>query len=142
MTFGFLPKEKITSGSGLLGLARNFGASWGVSIAATMLARRSQVHQAMLVSHLAPGNPNYRAALIRGTQLLFQHGMSLADATTAAAALLGQQLERHAMMLSYIDTFWLLAMGSFLVAPVPLLIRKPKVALSATQIKEAAAHAE
>lgn len=142
MTFGFLPKEKITSGSGLLGLARNFGASWGVSIATTMLARRSQVHQDVLVSNLVPGNPSYHAALVRGTQLLFQHGISLADAKMAAAALVGRELEQHAMMLSYVDVFWLLAIGSFLAAPLPLLIRKPRVALSSAQIKEASAHAE
>jgi MFS transporter, DHA2 family, multidrug resistance protein len=138
MAFGFLSKEKITSGSGLLSLARNFGASCGVSLAATVLARRSQVHQNMLVSHLTPGDESYRIALSQGAQALFHHGMSFADAAKAAVALVGKELERQATMLSYMDAFWLLAIGSFLAAPLPLLIRKPKAAPSAAEIKKAA----
>jgi MFS transporter, DHA2 family, multidrug resistance protein len=141
MAFGFLPKENITSGSGLLSLARNFGASCGVSISVTLLARRSQVHQNMLVAHLTPGDESYRTALFRGAQVLLHHGMSLTDATRAAVALVGRELGRQAMMLSYIDTFWLLAIGSFLAAPLPLLIRKPRASPTAAEIKEAA-HAE
>jgi DHA2 family multidrug resistance protein len=141
MAFGFLAKEKITSGSGLLSLARNFGASCGVSLAATLLVRRSQVHHNMLISHLTPGDGSYRTALSQGAQMLFHHGMSFADATTAAVALIGRELERQAMMLSYMDAFWLLAIVSFLAAPLPLLIRKPKAAPSAAEIAKAA-HAE
>jgi DHA2 family multidrug resistance protein len=141
MAFGFLPKASITGGSGLLSLARNFGASCGVSISATLLARRSQVHQNMLVAHLTPGDEIYRAALFRRTQVLLHHGMSFTDATRAAVVLVGRELGRQAMMLSYIDAFWLLAIGSFLAAPLPLLIRRPKAAATAAEIKEAA-HAE
>jgi DHA2 family multidrug resistance protein len=137
MTFGFLPKEKITSGSGLLSLARNFGASCGVSMAATLLARRSQVHQNMLIAHLTAGDENYRHALSQAAHVLFLHGRSFADATTAATALVGSEMQRQAMMLSYIDTFWLLAIGSFLAAPLSLFIRRPANAPARVQIKEA-----
>ncbi len=138
MGFGSLKKEKITSGSGLLSLARNFGTSCGVSVAATLLARRSQVHQGMLISHLTPGDESYRTALSQGAQLLFHHGMSFADATMASVVLIGKELARQAMMLSYVDTFWLLAIGSFLAAPLPLFIRKPKATQSVAEIKETA----
>lgn len=141
MSFGFLPREKITSGSGLLSLARNFGASCGVSLSATLLARRSQVHQDMLVAHVTPEDINRGSALAQSTQFLLHHGMSFADASRVAVALIGRELERQSMMLSYVDTFWLLAIGSFLAAPLALLIRKPKVAPSAAEIEEAS-HAE
>lgn len=141
MGFGFLKKEKITSGSGLLSLARNFGTSCGVSVAATLLARRSQVHQDMLIAHLTPADGSYRIALSQGAQLLFHHGMSFADTTAAAVALVGKELERQAMMLSYIDIYWFLAFCSFLAAPLPLFIRRPKAIPPAAEIKEAP-HAE
>lgn len=128
MAFGFLAKDKVTSGSGLLSLARNFGASCGVSMAATILARRLQTHQNMLVDHLTPGDENYRIALENGTRLLFHHGLSWADATTTAVALLGRQLTEQIMMLSYVDAYWILAVCSFVAAPIPLLIRKAKTA--------------
>jgi DHA2 family multidrug resistance protein len=137
MSFGFLPKHKITSGSGLLSLARNFGASCGVSSAATVLARRSQVHQNMLVSHLTPTDFSYHMATSQRAQWLFHHGLSLPDATMAANALVGRELQRQSMMLSYVDPFWILAAGSFLAAPLPLLARRPRAVITASQIKEA-----
>ncbi len=124
MGFGFLPKEKITSGSGLLNLARNFGASCGISLAATLLARRSQFHQNVLVAHLAPDDGTYRAALEQGTDVLFHHGWTIADSVTGAVALLGRELAAQASLLSYVDIFMLLAILSFCAAPIPLLIRK------------------
>jgi DHA2 family multidrug resistance protein len=141
MGFAFLKKEKVTSGSGLLSLARNFGTSCGVSLAATLLARRSQIHQGMLTAHLTPADESYRTALSQATQVLFHHGSSFADATLSAVALVGRELERQAMMLSYMDAFWLLVVCSFLAAPLPLLIRRPKAAPSDAKGKEVA-HAE
>ena len=128
MAFGFLAKEKITSGSGLLNLARNFGASCGISLAATLLARRAQFHQSVLVSHLTSADETYRNALARGADVLFHHGWSLADATTTSIALIGRQLGEQASLLSYVDVFKLLAILSFCAAPIPLFIRKPKAA--------------
>jgi DHA2 family multidrug resistance protein len=125
--FGFLAKEKTTSGSGLLSLARNFGTSCGVSISATLLARRVQVHQNTLVSHLTPGDDSYRSSLQEGARLLFHHGMSLPDAARASIGLIGRTLQQQALMLSYVDAFWILAVCSFTAAPLLLLIRKPKV---------------
>jgi len=125
MGFGVLEKEKTTSGSGLLNLARNFGTSCGVSVSATILARRVQIHQTILVSHLTPGNSTYRVALNDAAQLLFHHGLSWADSLTTSVALVGRTLGQQALMLSYLDAFWILAICSFLVAPISLLIRKP-----------------
>jgi DHA2 family multidrug resistance protein len=126
MAFGFLSKEKVTSGSGLLSLSRNFGASCGISLAATLLARRSQFHQNVLIQHLTPGDETYRASLQRGAEVLFHHGSSLADAATTSFALFGRQLIEQASLLSYIDVFWLLTYLSRAVAPIALFIRKLK----------------
>jgi DHA2 family multidrug resistance protein len=128
MAFGFLSKDKITSGSGLLNLSRNFGASCGISLGATLLARRAQFHQNVLVAHLTPGDETYRTSLQRGAELLFHHGWSWADAATGCIALIGRELGEQASLLSYVDVFSLLALLSFCAAPIPLLISKPNVA--------------
>ncbi len=130
MAFGFVPKDKSTSGSGLLNLARNFGASCGISLAATLLTRRGQFHQNVLVNNLTPGNVAYRSALRNGTELLFHHGWSMVDATTGAAALIGREASEQAALLSYIDIFWLLTYVSLLVVPLALLIRRTRIAPS------------
>jgi DHA2 family multidrug resistance protein len=126
MAFGFLSKEKGTAGSGLLNLARNFGASCGISLAATLLARRVQFHHNVLVAHLTPGDETYRTSLQCGTELLFHHGWSWADATTTSVALIGRQLIEQSSLLSYVDVFSLVAIVSFCAAPIPLFVRKPQ----------------
>jgi len=128
MAFGFVPREKSTSGSGLLNLARNFGGSCGISLAAALLARRVQFHQNVLVAHLTAGSATYRSSMQRGTELLFHHGSSWMDASNTSVTLIARQLGEQASMLSYLDVFWLLTFLSLLVAPIPLFICKPKAA--------------
>ncbi len=60
-----LPPGKNNSASALINLARKLGGSFGISLAQTWLARRSQFHQTNLVSHLTPYDPTYRQALER-----------------------------------------------------------------------------
>jgi len=46
--YAFIPKNKSNAASGLIHLARNIGGSIGISLVTTMLARRTQFHQANL----------------------------------------------------------------------------------------------
>ncbi len=62
MAFYFIPKEKMNNATGIINLARNIGGSVGIANVATLLARRTQVHQDILVSHLTPYDPAYRIA--------------------------------------------------------------------------------
>ena len=47
--------------SGLFNLLRNLGASFGVALSATILARRSQVHQIFLSEYVTPYSHAYQA---------------------------------------------------------------------------------
>src|SRR6202012_2481081 len=58
-----IPPEKGNSVSGLINFMRNIGGSIGTSVVTTMIARRAQYHQQILVAHIAPDTPAYRAAL-------------------------------------------------------------------------------
>src|SRR5262249_10018940 len=61
--YSFLPREKNNAASGLMNLARNIGGSVGISVATTLLARRTQVHQAILSENLSASNPHLRDML-------------------------------------------------------------------------------
>src|SRR5260370_4365489 len=50
-----MPAEKSNSIAGLLNFMRNIGSSIGTSVVTTLIARRSQVHQAYLGKHVTPG---------------------------------------------------------------------------------------
>ena len=52
LAYSYLPKNKNNKGSSLTNLCRNWGASFGIAFVTTMLERRTQYHQSVLVSNL------------------------------------------------------------------------------------------
>lgn len=100
-----LPAEKNNAISALINFMRNIGMSFGTSIVTTILARRAQFHQQVLVSHLTPGNVFSSAALERLTQALFHAGLSTSDALHQAYGRIYHALIVQAVSLAYIDAY-------------------------------------
>jgi MFS transporter, DHA2 family, multidrug resistance protein len=126
MAFYFVPREKMNNASGLINLARNVGASTGISFVTTMLDRRAQFHQNVLAGYTQGGNNLYQAALHQLTRALTTRGADAAHATFAAQALVYQQLQRQAMMLSFVDNFRVMGTICLLVLPLLLLMKQRK----------------
>jgi len=124
VAYSYLPREKNNAASGLINLARNVGASMGISYVTTMLDRRAQFHQERLVSHLDPGNPSVQQMLHGTTNALRAHGSSIP--LQQAYALLQFNVQRQASMLSYIDNFRILAIVSLCLIPLVFMVRKPR----------------
>lgn len=124
MAFYFVPKEKTNNATGLINLARNIGGSMGISFVTTMLDRRAQFHQAVLVHNLRPGNAWYDEALRKLTSLFASHGAGAAHAAKQAESLLYRQLQNQSMMLSFVDNFWLMAVICIAVIPLMFLMKK------------------
>ena len=122
---GLKPNES-NQASALMNVARNFGGTLGISTVQTMLAQRSQYHQAQLVETLNPLNPNYTNGVERITQGLVGQGQSLVDASSQAVAELYGSLARQAAMLAYIDVFHTLMLVVFGAIPLLLLLQGPK----------------
>jgi MFS transporter, DHA2 family, multidrug resistance protein len=120
-----IPREKMGDATGITSLLRNLGGSIGISLATTFIARRTQVHQALLVSHLTPFNPQFRQQL---SQL--QHALNpLSGGPTAhhqAYAVIYNMLRQQASLLSYVDLFRILVLVCLLCIPAVLLFRKPQ----------------
>jgi MFS transporter, DHA2 family, multidrug resistance protein len=123
--YAYLPREKNNAASGLINLARNIGGSVGISFVTTLLARRAQFHQAVLVGHLTPQSPQYLANLQSMTQTLANAGSSVVDASERAYGLLYSTLSRQADVLSYIDNFWVLAVACLVMVPLVFLMKRP-----------------
>jgi DHA2 family multidrug resistance protein len=91
---------------------RNMGSSVGTSIVTTLIARRSQFHQARLVEYARPDNPNFQNTA-NGLANRFAHlGLGTVDAHSRAYAQIYQNLQREAASLAYIDTFMVLCVGA------------------------------
>jgi MFS transporter, DHA2 family, multidrug resistance protein len=117
--FASIPKERTGYATGLFNLARNIGGSSGIATAITLLARRTQYHQSVLVSHLTPFDSRYREGLSATTAMLHAHGASLPDAAVQAQGLMYGTVQRQAGMLAFADAFWV--MGGLFLLIVPLM---------------------
>lgn len=110
MAFSTIAKEKSGKASALYSLMRNLGGSVGISIALAFLERRRQMHQTYLAQHLTPGAPAYQAAL-----------------AAMPAGKIYQQMQAQSVILSYGDTFQMLAIVVASLAVVALFMPRNKV---------------
>jgi DHA2 family multidrug resistance protein len=124
--FYFIPREKTNNATGLINLARNIGGSVGISIVTTLLARRAQFHQQVLVSHLTPLDLDYQRALQGTSQALQAAGSSAAEAMSRAHGLIYGNLVRQSNMLAFVDNFWLMAVVCLALIPLMFLMKKAK----------------
>jgi MFS transporter, DHA2 family, multidrug resistance protein len=120
-------REQSNDVSGIMNLARNIGGSTGTALIATMLARRSQRHQAMMTQYLSPGNEAFRNQVNRlkglfpggGNAAAGGFGGKLAGNTHVAQAFIYNQLRRQSAMLAYLDIIAVFAI--FCVCMIPLV---------------------
>src|ERR1051326_4185503 len=124
-SYAGLPPDKSGEASSLINVSRNLGGSIGVSIAGTMLAENTQVHQAYLTDHLVPSSPAFQAALQGATATLKAQGLSPAAAASAAHGLLGQTVTQQATLLAYIDVCWGYALLAAILVPVAFVLLRP-----------------
>jgi DHA2 family multidrug resistance protein len=106
-------------------MTRNLGGSFGISLATTLLARRQQYHQSMLIEHVGPYNSQYGDVIQKMQQAFLAQSASAADALHQAQALLYARVQQQAAALSFIDGFWALAVLFIAMVPLVLLMHKP-----------------
>ena len=122
--YAFLPREKNNAASGLVNLARNIGGSVGISVVVTLLARRTQVHQAELVQHANSGSGIFQATLSTATHAFIARGSSAHEAARQAYALVAARIDQQATMLAYVDCFRVLATVVALMIPFVFLMKR------------------
>jgi DHA2 family multidrug resistance protein len=119
-----IPAEKSNDAAGLLNFMRNIGSSVGTSMVTTLLARRSQFHQAMLASYTTNYDPVFRNSATALSQQLVHSGTSAADAQHQAHGMIYESLQRQSLLLSYLDAFKVLAIGAAIMFLLAFVMRK------------------
>jgi DHA2 family multidrug resistance protein len=104
--------EKNNAVAGIVNFMRNMGSSVGTSIVTTVIARRSQFHQARLVEHARLDNPVFQNSVNGLSQRLAHSGLGAHEARAQAIGRIYQGLQAQAASLAYIDTFMVLAVGA------------------------------
>jgi MFS transporter, DHA2 family, multidrug resistance protein len=119
-----LPAAKSNDAAGLINFMRNIGSSVGTSMVTTMLARRAQFHQSVLSYHTSNYDPAFRDQVAGLAQQLIQSGTSAADAQQQAYGMIYQSMQNQAQVLSYIDTYKVLAIGAGIMFLLAFIMRK------------------
>jgi DHA2 family multidrug resistance protein len=118
LAYSYLPKNKNNKASSLTNLFRNQGGSVGIAFVTTLLARRTQFHQSVLVAHATPFDASFRQKLATLTSYLSAHGFTAADAALHAKAQLAHIVQQQAAFLGFLDCFWLLGCACLIGAPL------------------------
>lgn len=124
MAFYFIPREKTNNATGLINVARNIGGSVGISVVTTIEARRAQMHQDVLASHMTPYDHTYQSLLSGAAHTLQTAGASATGALAQARGLLYSELLRQSAMLAFIDVFKMLAYTCLAMIPFMFLMKK------------------
>lgn len=95
-------------------------------MAATLLARDAQIHQARLVEHLTPYDPAFRERLEALQRFLEPQVGSAQALHKAYAEIYRRTLIEQATLLAFVDNFRWLAVASVLCVPLVLLFQKVK----------------
>jgi DHA2 family multidrug resistance protein len=119
-----IPKGKTNNASALINLARNLGGSFGVSLANTMLIRRSQFHQSRLLSSSEFTHSAYQQTVNSIARTFVRGGVNPVVAADRAVATLYQTVQQQASMLSYIDVFKTLGVAAFCMIGLVVFLKK------------------
>jgi len=123
--YGTLRNDQIGNASGVFNLMRNVGGSIGISIAQTLLTRRSDVHQNEILNSVPITGQQFQNSLSTSRQAftgIFGPGNNLAP----ARASLYQQLGRQAALWSFVDVFRWLSLLCFICVFVVWTFKKVK----------------
>jgi MFS transporter, DHA2 family, multidrug resistance protein len=119
-----IPPEKNNAVAGIANFMRNMGSSVGTSLVTTMIARRSQFHQARLVQNARVDNPNFVKAANALSGHLASAGLGSYRGQLQAYARIYQSLQNQAASLAYIDTFKVLAVGAVIMFLLAFVLKK------------------
>jgi MFS transporter, DHA2 family, multidrug resistance protein len=136
MAFLFIPlmatsmsgikREKMGNATSIYNLMRNIGGSFGIASMTTFLARRQQVHQDQLVSHITPYD-HTAGQMFRGMQSWFMsQGSSSVDAMHKSMGVMYGMVQQQAALLSFVEAFWVMGVIFLCMLPLVLLLRNAR----------------
>ncbi len=117
LAFSTLSSALRTDGASLLNLSRTIGASVGIAVFVGLLGRNWQTSHADLAANVTEA----RLSPLSPTSIsrLGQYGEQ-------AMMMIDGEVNRQALMIAYLDDFWLMAIVTALCIPLVFLMKKPQ----------------
>jgi DHA2 family multidrug resistance protein len=123
--YGTLRNDQIGNASGVFNLMRNVGGSIGISVAQTLLIRRTSVHQNEILNSVPQSGQQFQNAVGQAQHAL-ANSVGPANTLHPAQAVLYQQLSRQASVWSFVDVFRWLSLLCFACVAIVWTFKKVK----------------
>jgi len=116
VAFTTLPVSLRAEAAGLFSLMRTIGSSVGVSVIATLLARRAQMAWNHLGGFIQPFNPAVKHYL---------QPLHLNPVSAKGASILTMELMRQSQMIAFVDIYAFIMWSFVVMLPFVILLKKP-----------------
>ena len=141
LAFATVPARIRTEGAAINALMRNLGASIGVAALVAILARNTQENRSQMVEHLTPFNPLWRFGTtpienglpVDRSRIIdylmpfgsgWPFGSVPVDDPSKLVAVWGEELNRQAAMIAYLNDFRILAISAVIFIPLLFFMRR------------------
>jgi DHA2 family multidrug resistance protein len=122
-TMGHLRQDQMGNAAGIYNLMRNIGGSFGIGGVTTIVARRAQVHQALMVGHMTPYDAAYTHQLAAA-----QHALTASSgswlAHQRAVGMLYNTLLTQSSLWAFVENFRLFGVLCLVCLPLVLLFKR------------------
>src|SRR5205823_11968248 len=122
-----IPKPRIGNATSLFSLMRNLGAGIGIAVMSTMLGRYRDSNAAALMTHLTSYDATTQATLGQLKAGFMAAGADATTATQQAYEALAGIVQQQASMVSFASIFKFSGVMFFVLLPLVLLMRRPKM---------------
>jgi DHA2 family multidrug resistance protein len=112
IAFATIPPRLRTEGAAINALLRNLGASIGIAVLVSLLARNTQANRSGLVEGLNPFSPSW------------PFGTAMPDATSQLLAVWDGEINRQAAMVGYLNDFRAMTLCTLVVIPLLFLMQR------------------
>jgi MFS transporter, DHA2 family, multidrug resistance protein len=123
MATNSLTNEQMGNATGIFNLLRNIGGSIGISMAETALIRRESFHQSMITASVPRAGILFEQHTAQSSAY-FGRALGHAAGQPAAMAAMYMQIERQAMLWSFVDVFRWTALIAFAAGGMVWLFRR------------------
>jgi DHA2 family multidrug resistance protein len=119
-------REESGDAAGLYNMARNLGGSVGLALIGIVIDRRNTFHDHMLRESLTANSVLGQDHIAASTTNWFAQTGDMAYSHMRALAQLAAQIQQQAAVMTYSETFYLLALALLACVPLALLLRTPR----------------
>ncbi|SAK84066.1 EmrB/QacA family drug resistance transporter [Caballeronia temeraria] len=118
-------REESGDAAGLYNMARNLGGSVGLAILGTVIDRRNDFHTASIRESLTANSVIGQERMAASAASFFAQGGDMMHAKMQALGQLSAQISQQAIVMTYSETFYVLAIALLACLPLALLLKTP-----------------